>query len=433
MTPQAAPPPTRTRYWVVVFAITLAILSYIDRVCISQAAPVMSADLGFSKTQMGAIFGAFTLAYALFEIPGGWLGDWIGPRRVLTRIVLWWSTFTAATGLASSFWSLAAIRFLFGAGEAGCFPNLTKAFSIWLPFREQVQAQGLLWTFARWGGAFTPPLVIFVFRYMSWRWAFVLFGALGIVWAMWFFFWYRDNPRDHPAVNSAEQALLEQNQRLATRHVRVPWLKLISSRSVVLLWVQYFCLCFPWYFYVTWLPTYLQEGRKLSPAASAGYAILPLLLGGFGCLFSAFLSRRLSRRSGNIRSSRRALACAGFLGAGLMLLVSIQLTNPAAAMIVMGLAGFCNDLIMPPSWAACMDIGGKYTGTVSGSMNMMGNMAGFVAPVMGGFILQQTRGDWNLFLYLMAAMYLAGTLCWPFIDAVTPLEVEDQEAVKLSA
>ena len=228
MKPQAArAAPTHTRYWVVGFAVTLAILSYIDRVCISQAAPVISADLGFSKTEMGGIFGAFTLAYALFEVPGGWLGDWMGPRRVLTRIVLWWSAFTAATGLASSVWSLAAIRFLFGAGEAGCFPNLTKAFTVWLPFREQVQAQGLLWTFARWGGAFTPPLVILVFRYMSWRRAFLLFGSLGVVWALFFFRWYRDNPRDHRGVYEAELAMLESNQRLVASHARVPWLKLV--------------------------------------------------------------------------------------------------------------------------------------------------------------------------------------------------------------
>src|SRR5208337_4371962 len=174
------------------------------------------------------------------------------------------------------------------------------------------------------------------------------------------------------------------------------WLKLVSSRSVVLLWAQYFCLCFPWYFYITWLPTYLQEHRKLSPAASAGYAILPLLFGGFGCLFAAFISRRLNQWSGSLRMSRRILACSGFLGATLMLLLSIQMASPGAGMIAMGLAGFCNDLIMPPSWAACMDIGGEFAGTVSGSMNMMGNLAGFVAPVLGGILLERTHGDWNL-------------------------------------
>ena len=158
--------PTKARYWVVVFAVTLAVLSYIDRVCISQAAPVISRDLGLTKSQMGMVFSAFAIAYALFEIPGGWMGDWMGPRRVLMRIVLWWSFFTAATGFMWNFWSMCAARFMFGAGEAGCFPNLTKAFTIWLPHNERTRAQGIMWMFARWGGAFTPPLVVATFALM---------------------------------------------------------------------------------------------------------------------------------------------------------------------------------------------------------------------------------------------------------------------------
>ena len=128
---------------------------------------------------MGSIFAAFALAYAAFEVPGGWMGDAMGPRKVLMRIVIWWSAFTALTGAMWSFASMWLTRFLFGAGEAGCFPNLTKAFSVWLPADERVRAQGIMWTFARWGGAFTPPLVIFVLKYMNWRMAFVLFGMLG--------------------------------------------------------------------------------------------------------------------------------------------------------------------------------------------------------------------------------------------------------------
>jgi ACS family glucarate transporter-like MFS transporter len=190
--------PSKARYWVIVFAVTLSILAYIDRVCISQAAPLISSDLGFSRTEMGSIFAAFALAYAAFEVPGGWMGDAMGPRKVLMRIVIWWSGFTALTGGMWSFGSMWFTRFLFGAGEAGCFPNLTKAFSVWLPADERVRAQGIMWTFARWGGAFTPPLVIFVLKYMNWRMAFVLFGLLGVIWAVTFYRWFRDNPRSTP-------------------------------------------------------------------------------------------------------------------------------------------------------------------------------------------------------------------------------------------
>ncbi|MCZ2148723.1 MAG: MFS transporter [Bryobacterales bacterium] len=419
--------PSRARYWVIFFAVTLSILAYIDRVCISQAAPLISRDLGFDKTEMGLVFAAFALAYALFEVPGGWMGDWMGPRKVLMRIVIWWSIFTAATGAMWNLSSMVVTRFLFGAGEAGCFPNLTKAFSIWLPLSERVAAQGIMWTFARWGGAFTPPLVIFALGMMSWHWAFVVFGALGVVWAVAFYLWFRDHPKDHPSVNAGELDLLKHVSENAGSHGNVPWALLLKSRSVWLLWVQYFLLSFPWYFYITWLPTYLQEGRHLPAGESANFAILPLLFGGMGSLFCGFISPRITHITGSVKRTRRILGSLGFLGAGVMLILSIQLHDPLYAMICMGLASFCNDLVMPGAWAACMDIGGSYAGTLAGSMNMMGNLAGFVAPLTGGLLLDMTKkqtgaSDWNLFLYMMAGVYLLGTIVWPFIDPVRPLE-----------
>ena len=204
----AAIPASNARRKVIWFAVTLAILAYIDRVAISMAAPEISKDLNLDKGQMGYVFGAFAIAYALFEIPGGWLGDWMGPRKVLMRIVIWWSFFTAATGWMFSYSSMLVTRFLFGAGEAGCFPNITKAFSTWLPLEERVRAQGILWMAARWGGAATPPLVIWIFKVMDWRTAFMTFGVVGTVWAYFFYRWFRDNPQEHPEVNEAERALI---------------------------------------------------------------------------------------------------------------------------------------------------------------------------------------------------------------------------------
>ena len=423
MTPRTATTsPTHTRYWVIVFAVLLAVLSYIDRVSLSQAAPYVSKELGFSKSQMGSIFGAFGLAYALFEIPGGWMGDWLGPRRVLMRIVLWWSTFTALMGWMWNFPSFWVCQFLFGAGEAGGFPNITKAFSVWLPQRERVRAQGILWTAARWAGAFTAPLVIATLHFVSWHWAFVLFAIPGMIWASFFFWWFRDNPGDHAGVNQAELELIGHKRLTAAGHGNVPWGKLASSRSVALLWVQYFCLSFPWYFYITWLPTYLKEYRHLSPEQIARYGIVPLFCGGLGCFTSGILALHLARWTGDVRLSRRIMACTGFLGASAMLTISTMLADPFWSIAAMGAASFCNDLVMPPAWGACMDIGGKFAGTVSGSMNMMGNLAGFAAPVLGGYILQWTHGNWSVFLYTMAVVYLAGTFCWPFIDPVKPLE-----------
>jgi MFS transporter, ACS family, glucarate transporter len=414
-------PPTRARYGVVLFAVTLAILSYIDRVAISQAAGPISRDLGLSKSGMGLIFGAFALSYALFEVPSGWLGDWIGPRKVLMRIVLAWSACTAMTGAAWNFVSLWIVRFLFGAGEAGCFPNLTKAFSVWLPRSERAAAQGVMWAFARWGGAFTPPLVILAFRLLSWRAAFLAFGALGIVWCYFFSRWFRDRPADHPSVNKAELALIGDAPALAEKASDVPWLAMLRSRSLWLLWIQYFCVSFGWYFYITWLPTYLQEFRHQTADIEARMAILPLLFGGFGAILSGGFATRAATFFGGASISRRVIACAGMSGAAVFLFLVTRIEDAWIAMVVMGLASFSNDLTMPPAWHSCMDLGGKYAGTVAGSMNMMGNLAGFVAPVLGGFILDHTHGNWNLLIYVMSAVYVVGALCWPFIDPVTPV------------
>jgi MFS transporter, ACS family, glucarate transporter len=414
--------PTRVRHMVIVFAVTLGVITYIDRVCISQAAPFMTEDLGLTKAQMGWVFAAFAWSYALFEIPGGYLGDWIGPRKVLMRIVIWWSFFTAATGWVWNYISLLVTRFMFGAGEAGCFPNLTKAFTTWLPPSERVRAQGIMWMSARWGGAFTPVLVFWVLQFVSWRRAFEIFGALGILWAIWFYWWYRDNPRDNRKINEAELALLEGSEQLASGHGDVPWGKLIRSKQAWLLCLQYFCLAYGWYFYITWLPTYLKEGRGQNLAQGAVLSILPLFLGGIGSFFCGLISTPIARWTGSVAFTRRLMAIIGFSGATGLLILSTFVKDPVWAMIAMGMASFSNDLVMPGSWAACMDVGGKYAGTLSGAMNMMGNFAGGMSPVVIGYVLQQTDNNWDITFYVSAALYFAGSFFWLILDPVTPFD-----------
>ncbi len=447
--PAHVQPPTRTRYWVIVFAITLAVVQYIDRVAISQAKGDVAKDMGFTDVQMGSIFAAFGLAYALFEIPTGWLGDKIGARKVLVRVVLWWSFFTAATGWAWSFGSMWVTRFLFGAGEAGCFPNLTKAFSTWLPSNERTRAQALMWMGARWGGAFTPLLVVTVMAFVSWRTAFQIFAALGVVWVVVFWFWFRDNPRDHKGVNAAELELLKENEQNVSGHGDVPWLALVTRPTMWLLWGQYFCLSYGWYFYVTWLPTYLKDERNMdiksnavmnwlanllegsmSPelaikVLAAALAGIPLFFGGFGSLVAGLISNHLLREGGRVVVIRRTFGFIGFTGASGLLMTSFYLKDPLVAMLAMGMASFCNDLTMPGSWATCMDIGGKYAGTVSGSMNMMGNFGGMAGPFVVGYVLQVTTKNWELVFAISAAIYFLGAFFWLFIDPVTPLQADD--------
>ncbi len=415
--------PTRVRYWVIVFAVTLAIVTYIDRVCISQAAGPIRADMGFSEVQMGYVFGAFTLGYALFEIPGGVLGDWMGARKVLMRIVIWWSALTALTGFAWNYFSMIVVRFLFGAGEAGCFPNLTKAFTVWLPHEERVRAQGILWMSARWGGAFTPFLVYQVLQFFTWRQAFMIFGAIGVIWALIFYSWYKDKPRDNKSLNDAELKLLESSEHLAESHGNIPWGLFLRSKAVWLLCAQYCCLSYGWYFYITWLPTYLKQARGLDLAKGAVLAGLPLFMGGVGSLFCGLISARVTRSiTGSVAKTRRLMAIIGFVGACSLLLISTRMSDPVLAVVVVGLASFCNDLVMPGSWGACMDVGGKYAGTLSGAMNMMGNLGGVVSPILIGYILTWTNRNWDVALYVSAGVYFAGTFCWLALDPVTPLE-----------
>lgn len=405
-----------------VFAVSLAVITYVDRVAISWAAPEMQRDLGLDTGQMGLVLAAFAWAYAIFEIPSGFLGDWIGPRRVLIRVVLWWSFFTAATGWARNLSSLIVTRFLFGAGEAGCFPNITKIFSTWLPQREKVRAQGIVWMAARWGGAFTPPLVSFVILRIGWRHAFEVFGLIGPVWAVLFYLWFRDNPMEHPALNAAERKLLEPSSKLAGGHADVPWMRFLTSGRVWLLCWQYFCLSYGWYFYITWLPTYLRNGRGLAISSTALLSILPLFLGGLANPVSVFLAERLNRRIHDIARTRRILSCSGFAGACAALMLTTLIANPLLAVMPIAMASFFGDMAMPHAWSATMDLGGKYAGTLSGAMNTWGNVGGAMSPMVIGYVLKWTNNNWNLTFYIAAAVYAAGIVCWYFLDSVTPLE-----------
>lgn len=416
---------TSARRIVMAFAVALAVITYVDRVCISQAAPVMQQELGLTKIQMGYAFTAFGWAYALFEIPGGWLGDRIGPRKVLMRVVSMWSVFTIATGWAWNLLSLVICRFFFGMGEAGCFPNITKAFTHWFPVSERVKAQGLLWLSARWGGAFTPLLVGWMLASggtgkvglgLHYRWVFLLFGVLGVAWAVLFYRWFRDHPKEHPAVNAAELAHIGVTEDPGEH--AVPWRRLLASRTVWMLWGQYFFMSYAWYFYITWFPTFLKEHFVgLGDMQRALMACVPLFFGGLGSLVCGLCSGALDRRLGGVARTRRLLGCAGMGLAGVMLLVSIKITAPITSVLAIGMAAFFSDLALPGAWGACMDVGGRHTGALSGSMNMMGQIGGAIAPMAVPLVLAATNNSWNANMAIFALSYFLGAVCWAFTNS----------------
>jgi MFS family permease len=423
--------PTRARYVVIALMMALAVITYVDRVGISVALPFMVKDLGLSNIERSWVLAAFAWAYAVFEIPGGWLGDKIGPRKVLIRIVLWWSFFTAATGWAMGATSLITTRLLFGAGEAGAFPNMTRVFTTWLPVKERERAQAMLWLATRLTGAFTPLLVAAILSTVGWRRTFEIFGVIGVIWAVIFFWWFRDQPTEHPSVNQAELAQLPPASETALSHAGVPWGAIFSTPSVWLLSIQYMCLAYGWWFYVTWLPSYLQQARGTSLKMGALLSGLPLLLGGLGCLASAWVIPRLTQRFGSVSTARRIVALTGFVGASLSIFIFTGISDPVQGMFVLGMAGFFNDFIMPAAWASTMDIGGRYSGTVSGAMNTLGSVAGASNALVVGYLLAWTSNNWTLTFYISAAIYLVGAVCWLFLDSHTP--IEQPRAARLAA
>ena len=398
---------THTRYWVVVFALALAMVMYIQRVAISAAAPYITKDFNLTNTEMGWVFSAFAASYALMEIPMGLMGDKLGVRRILTQVVLLWSLFTALTGAAWNLGSLLVIRFMFGTGEAGCFPNLTRMLSAWLPVGERVKAQALMWAFGRWGGALAPPIALLAITQLGWRWGFVALSLLGLVWVAVFLPWFRNDPAEHKGVNAEELKLLESSRELVLHDHGMPWYRLLLQKDIAFLGLQYFGFSYTWYFYVTWLPTWLQRVHGLTKVETAGYAMLPLALGGVGSIVSGLLPLSIPRKW---------VAIGGFTVTGLLILVIPGIQDVKVAMALMALASFSSDLTMPISWNTCVEIGKQYTATVSSTMNMLGNLAGFTAPLVGGIILDHTNQDWNMVLRTMAVAAFMSAACWFFID-----------------
>jgi nitrate/nitrite transporter NarK len=271
--------------------------------------------------------------------------------------------------------------------------------------------------FARLGGAGTPLLVAFVLSVMTWQRAFLVFGSLGIFWAVAFWFWFRDDPKDHPSVNEAEKALLAGNPPVA-RHDAVPWDQFLASPTTWLLWFQYACFSYCWYFYVTWLPGYLSDNYKdrfgsLELAMMAG---VPLFGGGFGNLLGGFFTTKLNQWTGSLARTRKLLSFSGFALAGLAFLIPSQTDDLLLILLALGFASMVGDLSMPCSWGACMDVGGKFSGTFAGSMNMMGNLGGFVGPVVAGYMSYKTG------FVVFAGVFFVGAVAWLFIDPVTPLD-----------
>jgi ACS family glucarate transporter-like MFS transporter len=412
---------TRARITVLWFAFLLAVITYLDRVCISAAAPFISDELHLTTVQMGVVLSAFALAYSLFEIPSGWLGDVVGPRKVLTRIVLWWSAFTMLTGAALGYASLVATRFLFGAGEAGAFPNMSRSLSRWFPVSERGKANGVMFFGSRVGGMMSVPVAQLLITRWGWRASFVVVGAIGLVWAAAWFMWFRDDPAAHPSVGAAELAWIQPDEGAADRaHRSTPWRALLGSRNLYLICAMYFTYGYGLYFYFTWLPTYLTRVLGFSTISGSLLAGLPFLCAGIANLSGGWLTDVLARRSG-LWTARCGLGFASFFAGAMLTFASTLVADPVAKAVLLALALGSVDLALSACWAVCLDIGRDYAGVVTGCMNTFSNLGGVLTPMVVAYAVDRWH-SWTFPFYVTAVVYAAGAVIWLAIQPDRPID-----------
>ena len=456
--------PTNVRYGVLGFACILSMITYLDRVCFGTVASNIQSEFGLTESEKGWLFTAFAFAYAAFEVPSGWLGDKYGARTTLIRIVLWWSVFTALTGTiypsALAFPLLLSVRFLFGVGEAGAYPNIARAFHSWFPFGERGFAKGAVWMAGRFAGGITA-FIVYALMYETvtptgtvehWRHTFFIFGGLGVAWCVLWWWWYRDNPAEKAGVNAAEIELIRRGERQHTDKLVVPWGKLLMSANLWILCLMYFCAAYGWYLNITFFPGYLKEQLGIDKGTEkwtsqfwiAGFmAGLPLLVGSVSCLIGGILTDGFIRRTGNRKWGRRLFGVIGHgLCASCFFAAIFFMRSPWTFVLLIAAAAFWNDLTMGSAWASCLDIGKRYSGIVAGCMNTVGNLGGAIAGILTGMILDWHTGSlekgteaydvaknqgWTLNIIIFGSAYVLAVVCWFWFDATKPVAPEADE------
>ena len=405
--------------WYIMFLICLMyLITYLDRVNISTVAPVISKEFGFDKVTMGLIFSAFVWSYAAFQVPGGWLGDRFGPRNVLTILVGYWSVMTALTAAVTGAFSFVVIRFLFGIGEAGAFPSATRAMQEWYPRQERGLCQGLSHSASRIGAAIAPPIVVVIMTTLGWHWVFYICGALGLLWTALWYLTYRNQPDEHPLVNRAELEYIrgvdaKGNVRAASsERPKVPWRTLLRSPNMWAIMCAYFTYVYCLWIFLSWLPSYLVEYRHFTLLKVGILASLPLWAGVVGDTVGGLAVDRLLRKTGNTKLAHRAVAITGLLGCAVCIVPAAMTESAYTAVACLTGAMFFLECTIGPSWAVPMHVGGKYSGTVSGMMNMAGNIGGALSPLVFGILVQ--IGSWVAPFIVAAALLVCGAAVWAF-------------------
>ncbi|MEO6229884.1 MAG: MFS transporter [Ferruginibacter sp.] len=416
----------KKRYLVLAVLCLLAVITYLDRTAISVAEHGITNDLELSEKQFGWIMAAFSIAYGIFQIPMGLLGDKYGVKKMLLFIVLWWSLFTVGTGFTVGFASLLIIRFLFASGEAGAFPNISITISKWFPVIERGRAQSFVWMFTRLGGALSPLLIIPIEHYLGWRYVFYIFGSIGIFWAALWWFFFRENPSEMPGITQKEIDEIEKNRKIKKAGHKIIFKKVLKDKNLWALVLMYFLYMFGAYFFLSWMPKYLRQGRGFD-TAQMGYLSLPFILGAVGCFAGGFLSDFLAKKYG-VKWGRRIIGISGLVIAGICMIAASLAKDNTACIVLLSLGLAFKDFTLPVSWAVATDIGGKNAGAISGAMHMFGQIGSTIMSVGFGYLVSTTN-DWNFPILLIGIIVICSGLLWFRIDASKPVDMDDEEAV----
>jgi ACS family glucarate transporter-like MFS transporter len=413
------------RHVFVLGAFALAMLLYVDRVCISTAQAPITSELKLSDTEFGWALSAFALGYALCQTPMGMIADRFGPRLVLAAVVVFWSVFTGLTGLVTGLAALLVVRFLFGAGEAGAFPGVARASFSWVPMRERGIVQGIVFSGGRLGAAFALPTIAWMVEALGWRPTFVVLMLVGAAWAVVWFVWFRDDPVDHPHISPGERDLIigarQQTDENADEGRALSVRELFGSTNMWLLMGQYFSSNFTFFFCLSWLFPYLKRTYDLDAVAAGWYASAPFISGALGNVCAGWLVDRIYRR-GLWRASRQSPAVLGFALAAGGLVAGATMDTAPRAVACLCVAIFGADMTLSPSWAVCVDIGRRHSGAVSGTMNMAGNLGSFLTSLAFPYLLAWT-GSSATFFYVAAGLNLAAIVLWWRVRPDQPLSV----------
>jgi MFS transporter, ACS family, glucarate transporter len=401
----------------------LSVITYLDRVCIAVAGPRMQDALHISPQAWGWVTSVFFLSYSAFEVPTGALGDRIGPRRVLTRVVAWWSAFTTLTGTVSNYYLLLAVRLCFGAGEAGAYPNASAVIGRWIPLAKRTRAWGIVWMTSQVGAALSPLLVVPIQVRFGWRAPFFVFGILGVVWSLVWYAWFRDSPHEKAGVTAAE--LREIGSDPVGQHHGMPWAAALHIPALWRIAAIGACYVYTLGFFQAWLQTYLVKGRGFTEAALV-LSSLTYVVGATANAAGGVAGDWMVRRYG-LRNGRRWVGAAGLTAAALFLTAAIVAPRGDLALVCLS-GAYGGILFQQPSLCAlCLDVGRKHAGAVFGFMNTASNGASALSAVVFGYLVGYS-GHYNAPFIPMVVLLSVGVLLWWHVDPTRELFPEELPA-----